>query len=50
MIFWPRRRWINRFDIINILERFVRTRRNRARGAIIFIEKLGIIHELVKKL
>jgi hypothetical protein len=50
MIFWPRRRWINRFNTISVLERFVGTRGNQARGAIIFIEKLGIIRELVKKL
>jgi hypothetical protein len=50
MIFWPRRRWISRFDAINALERFVRTRGNRARGAVILVEKLGIIRELVKKL
>jgi hypothetical protein len=50
MIFWPRKRWINRFDTISILEGFVRTRGNRARGAIILVEKLGIIRELVKKL
>jgi hypothetical protein len=50
MIFWPRRRWISRFDAISILEGFVRTRGNRARGAIILIEKLGIMRELIKKL
>jgi hypothetical protein len=50
MIFWPRRRWINKFDTISALEGFVGTRGNRARGTIILIEKLGIIHELVKKL
>jgi hypothetical protein len=49
-IFWPRRRWISRFDIISILEGFIGTRGNRARGTIVFIEKLGIIRELVKKL
>jgi hypothetical protein len=41
---------MSRFDAINILERFVRTKRNRARGAIILVEKLDIIHEFVKKL
>jgi hypothetical protein len=50
MIFWPRRRWISRFDIINTLERFVGTKGNQARSAIVLIEKLGIIRELVKKL
>jgi hypothetical protein len=41
---------MNRFDAINVLKGFVGIRGNRACGAIIFIEKLGIIHELVKKL
>jgi hypothetical protein len=50
MIFWPRRRWISRFNTISVLEGFVRTKGNRARGVIIFMEKLGIIRELVKKL
>jgi hypothetical protein len=50
MIFWPRRRWISRFNAISVLEGFVRTRGNRARSVIILIEKLGIIRELVKKL
>jgi hypothetical protein len=50
MIFWPRRRWISRFDIINILEGFIRTKGNRAYSAIILMEKLGIIRELIKKL
>jgi hypothetical protein len=50
MIFWPRRRWINRFDAINILEGFVGTRGNRTRGTIVLVEKLGIMREFVKKL
>jgi hypothetical protein len=50
MIFWPKRRWISRFNTISILEGFVRTRGNQARGAIVLVEKLGIIRELVKKL
>jgi hypothetical protein len=41
---------MSRFDAINALEGFVRTRGNQARGAIILMEKLGIIRELVKKL
>jgi hypothetical protein len=50
MIFWPRKRWISRFDAISILERFVGIRGNRARGTIVLVEKLGIIREFVKKL
>jgi hypothetical protein len=41
---------MSRFDVINILEEFIRTRGNQARGAIVLMEKLGIIHELIKKL
>ena len=41
---------MSRFDAISALEGFVGTRGNRARGAIVLVEKLGIIRELVKKL
>jgi hypothetical protein len=48
MIFWPKRRWISRFDAINSLKGFIRTRGNRAHGAMETVEKLGIIRGLVK--
>jgi len=49
-IFWPRRRWISRSNVINALKGVVRTRGNRARGVVGIVERLIIIRGLVKKI
>ena len=54
-IFWPRRRWISRFDATSALdvaslEGVARMRGNRARGAVESVRRLIIMRELVKRM
>ena len=49
-IFWPRRRWMSRFDAINALEGVIKTRGNWARGVVETVGRLVTIHEPVKRM
>jgi hypothetical protein len=50
MIFWPKKRWMSRFDATSALGGVVKMRGNRARGAMETVERLGIMRRLVKRL
>jgi len=50
MIFWSRRRWISRSDIISTLEKIIRIRGNQVYSTVGIVERLVIIYRLVKKI
>jgi hypothetical protein len=50
VVFWPRMRCMSRFDAIRAQGGVVRMRGSRVHSAVETVERLGIIHGLVKKI